>query len=142
MRFQEVVTRQWKKFFKSRTTDIIYSATCPETVVHIKNYRIYALLNDGSEINIINKAVADNLGLIISPCREISLIDANKREVIIKGIIENVPISIGVVIVVQVFLVISRTSKPLILGTPFMAAIRFQADHNKHGAIKIIFINL
>ena len=119
----------------------MYSATCPKAVVHIKNYRICVLLDGGSEVNIIDKTVADNLGLTISPCKEISLIDANKGEVIIKGIIENVFILIGAVTVVQAFLVIDRTSKLLILGTPFMAATRFQADHNKHRAIKITFTN-
>ena len=110
-------------------------------MVHIKNYRIHALLDSGSEINIMNKAVADNLGLAVSPYREISLIDTNKGEVTIEGIIENVPISIGAVTVIQTFLIIDRTNKLLILGTPFMAAIRFQADHNEHGAIKITFID-
>ena len=111
-------------------------------MVHIENYRICALLDNGSEVNIIDKVVADNLGLAVSPCREISLIDANKGEVTIEGIIENVPVSIGAVIVVQTFLVIGRTSKPLILGTSFMAATGFQADHSEHRAIEIIFINL
>ena len=121
---------------------MMYSIVCPKAVIHIKNYRIRALLDGRSKVNIIDKVVADNLGLIISPYREISLIDANKGEVTIKGIIENVPILIGAVIMVQAFLVIGRTSKPLILGTPFMAATRFQADHNKYGAIEITFINL
>ena len=43
--------------------------------------------------------------------------------------------------VVQAFLVIDKTSKLLILNTPFMAAIWFQAEYNIKGAIKIIFIN-
>ena len=76
---------------------MIYSAICPEAVVHIENYRIRALLDDGSKVNIMDKAVADNLGLIISPCKEISLIDANKGEVIIEGIIKNVPVLIKMV---------------------------------------------
>ena len=119
----------------------MYSATCPEAVVHIENYRICALLDSESKINVINKAVANNLGLAVSPCREISLIDTNKGEITIKGIIENVPVSIGVVIMIQAFLVMGKTSKLLILGTPFMAVTRFQADHNEHGAIKITFID-
>ena len=120
---------------------MMYLVTCPEAVVHIENYRIRALLDDGSKVNVINKVVADNLGLVVSPCREISLIDANKGEVTIEGIIENVPVLIRAVIVVQIFLVICMTNKPLILGTLFIVVIRFQADHNKYGAIKIIFIN-
>ena len=103
----------------------MYSAACLKAVVHIKNYRIRALLDNRSKVNVINKVVADNLGLIISPCREISLIDANKKKVTIEGIIENVSILIRIVIVVQAFLVIGRTNKPLILGTLFMAATRF-----------------
>ena len=121
---------------------MMYSATCPEAVVHIENYRIRVLLDGGSEVNVMDKAVADNLGLVVSPCREISLIDANKGEVTIEGIIENVPVSIEVVTVVQVFLVMGRTNKPLILGTPFMVATRFQVDHHEYRAIKIIFTDL
>ena len=120
----------------------MYSAACLKAVVHIKNYRIRALLDNRSKVNVINKVVADNLGLIISPCREISLIDANKKKVTIEGIIENVSILIRIVIVVQAFLVIGRTNKPLILGTLFMAATRFQMNHNEHRAIEITFINL
>ena len=142
VRSQEAIIGRWKKLFKSRTINIIYLVTCLEAVVHIENYRIHVLLDDKSKINIMDKIVADNLGLTISPCREISLIDANKGEVTIEGIIENVSISIGMVIMVQVFLVIDRTNKPLILGTLFMAATRFQADHNEHRTIKITFINL
>ena len=89
----------------------------------------------------MDKTVADNLGLMVSPCREISLIDANKGEVTIEGIIENVSISIKMIIIIQVFLVMGRTSKPLILGTPFMAATRFQADHSEYRAIEITFID-
>ena len=142
VRSQEAVTGRWKELFRSRTTDVMYLAICPEAVVYIEDYRIRVLLDSGSEVNVMDKVVADNLGLAVSPCREISLIDANKGEVTIEGIIENVPVSIGAVTVVQVFLVMGRTSKPLILGTPFMAATRFQADHNEHGAIKITFIDL
>ena len=120
----------------------MYSIICLEVVVHIENYRICVLLDGGSEVNIMDKVVADNLGLAVSPCKEILLIDANKREVTIKGIIENMSISIKMVIVVQVFLVMGRTSKPLILGTSFMAATRFQADHSEHKTIEIIFTNL
>ena len=101
VRSQEVITGWWKELFKSRTTDVMYLVTCPEAVVHIEDYRIRALLDGGSKMNVMDKAVADNLGLAISPCREISLIDANKGEVTIKGIIENVPISIGVVTMVH-----------------------------------------
>ena len=79
---------------------MIYLIICLEAVVHIKNYRIHALLDSGSKMNIMDKAVADNLGLAVSPCREISLIDANKGEITIEGIIENVPVSIGAVIMV------------------------------------------
>ena len=121
---------------------MMYLTTCPEAVIHIEKYRIRTLLDDESKVNIINKIIADNLNLIISPYREISLIDANKGEITIEGIIENVPILIGVVTMVQTFLVINKTNKPLILGTSFMAATRFQMDHSEHGAIKIIFINL
>ena len=120
---------------------MIYSIVCPKAVIHIKNYKIRVFLDGESEVNVMDKAVADNLGLIISPYREISLINANKGEITIEGIIKNVPVLIGVVIMVQAFLVIGRTSKPLFLGTPFMAATRFQADHSKYGAIEIIFIN-
>ena len=119
----------------------MYLATYLEAVVHIENYRICVLLDGGSKINVMNKAVADNLGLTISPCKEISLIDTNKGEVTIEGIIENIPISIRAVTVVQTFLIIGRTNKLLILGTLFMAITRFQADHNEYGAIKIIFTN-
>ena len=69
-------------------------------MVHIKNYRIRALLDGGNEINIIDKIIAKSLGLAVSPCREISLIDANIKEVSIEGIIENMPIFIKVVMVV------------------------------------------
>ena len=79
---------------------MIYSATCPEAVIHIENYRIYAFLDDGSEVNIMDKTMADNLGLIVNLCKEILLIDANKGEITIKGIIENVPVSIGAVTMV------------------------------------------
>ena len=137
VRSQEVITGRWKKLFRFRTTNVIYSTTCPEAVVHIENYRIRALLDGGSEVNIMDKTMADNLGLAVSPYREILLIDANKGKVTIEGIIENVPVSIGAITVVQAFLVMGRINKPLILGTLFMAATRFQADHNEHGAIKI-----
>ena len=121
---------------------MIYLIVCSEAVVHIENYRIHMLLDGGSKVNVIDKTVADNLGLIISPCKEISLIDANKGEVTIEGIIENISVSIGVVTVVQVFLIMGRTNKPLILDTPFMAVTRFQADHSKYKTIEITFINL
>ena len=121
--------------------DVMYLAVCPEAVVHVEDYRIRALLDGGSEVNVIDKVIAESLGLAISPCREISLIDANTGEVLIKGIIENVPISIGAVTVVQVFLVMGRMSKPLILNTPFMAATRFQAEHSVEGAIEVTFID-
>ena len=119
----------------------MYLVACPKAVVHIENYKIRALLDGGSEVNVINKVVADNLGLAVSPYREISLIDTNKGEVTIEGIIENVPILIGAVTVVQAFLVMGRTNKPLILGTPFMAATRFQADYSKYRTIKITLID-
>ena len=86
--------------------------------------------------------MADNLGLAVSPYREILLINTNKGEVTIKDIIENVPISIGAITMVQAFLVIGRTNKLLILGTLFMAVTRFQVNHSEYRIIKIIFINL
>ena len=116
---------------------MIYSATCPEAVVHIENYRIHTLLDSESKVNVMDKIMADNLNLTVSLCREISLIDTNKGEVTIEGIIENVPVLIGVVTMVQTFLVMGRTSKPLILGTLFMAVTRFQADHSEYRAIEI-----
>ena len=66
----------------------------------IENYKIRALLDSGNKINIINKIMADNLGLAISPYKKISLINTNKGEVTIEGIIKNVPISIRVVTMV------------------------------------------
>ena len=136
-RQQEASASRLKELFGTRTADVMYSAACPEAVVHVEDYRIRALLDGGSEVNVMDKAVAESLGLAVSPCREISLIDANTGEVSIEGIIENVPISIGAVTVVQAFLVMGRTSKPLILGTPFMAATRFQAEHSAEGAIEV-----
>ena len=111
-------------------------------MVHIENYRIYALLDGRNKINIINKTVADNLGLAVSLYKEILLINTNKGKVTIKGIIENVPVLIKTVTMVQAFLVMGRINKPLILGTLFMAAIRFQANHNEYRIIKITLINL
>ena len=78
----------------------MYLAACLEIIVYIKDYKIRALLNGGNKINIINKIIAESLGLAISPCQEISLINANTREISIEGIIKNVPISIRTVTVI------------------------------------------
>ena len=121
--------------------DVIYSAACLKAIVHIKNYRIRALLNGGSKINIINKIIIESLDLAVSPCREISLIDTNTKEVSIEGIIKNILIFIGAVMMVQIFLVMNRMSKPLILDILFMAAIRFQTKHSVKKAIKVTFTN-
>ena len=80
--------------------DVIYLTACLEVVIYIEDYRIRALLNENNKINVINKTVIKSLGLAMSPCQEISLIDANTREVSIEGIIENVPIFIRMVTVV------------------------------------------
>ena len=80
--------------------DVIYSTAYLKAVIHIKNYKIHALLDKGSEVNIINKIVTKSLSLAVSPCREISLIDANTKEISIEGIIKNIPIFIETVMVV------------------------------------------
>ena len=47
--------------------NVIYLAACLEAMIYIENYRIRALLDRGSEINIINKIIAKSLGLAVSP---------------------------------------------------------------------------
>ena len=47
--------------------DIIYLAACPEVVIYVEDYKIRALLDGGSEINIINKIIAKSLDLAVSP---------------------------------------------------------------------------
>ena len=59
---------QLKKLFGTQTINVIYLAACLKIMVYIKNYRIRALLDGGSKINIINKIITKSLGLAVSPC--------------------------------------------------------------------------
>ena len=69
-------------------------------MIYIKNYRIHTLLDGGSEVNIMNKIIAESLGLAVSPYQKISLINTNTKEVSIEGIIKNIPIFIKAVTVI------------------------------------------
>ena len=46
--------------------DVIYLTACLKIIIYIENYRIRALLDGGSEINIINKIIVKSLGLAMS----------------------------------------------------------------------------
>ena len=80
---------------------------------------IIALINIGSEINIINKREADSRGLIITRKFYIKIIDINGGSIIIINIIKNIIINTDGVGVFKNLIIIENFSYPLILGISF-----------------------
>ena len=88
-------------------------------IIKLADEDIIALIDTGSEINIIDKREADSRGLIIIRGFYIKIIDINGGSAIIINIIKNIIINTGGVRIFKNFIIIKNFSYPLILGMPF-----------------------
>ena len=95
---------------------------------------VLAMIDSGAEVNVITRAVADELGLPIRTDLLLALkaISGDSRR--FDGACEDVEINIGGVINYQTLMVLDESDHALILGCPFFhnALVTFSYNRNGH----------
>ena len=102
-----------------RNSNMLCCAASPKAVIKLADENIIALIDTGSETNIIDEREADSRGLITTRGFRIRVTDINTGSTIIVGIVENTIINAGGVGVLESLIVVKNLSCPLILGMPF-----------------------
>ena len=106
-----------------RNSNVLCCAASLKIIIKLADEDIIALIDTGSEINIINEKKADSRGLITTRGFRIRVIDINGGSVIMVGIVENTIINAGGVGVFESLMMVENLSCPLILGMPFSIKI-------------------
>ena len=99
--------------------------------------RIPALLDSGAEVNLIEESVAKELGIPFTTDGRLKLVDINNNETTLRGICENVDISIGPVTVTQSLLVVEKASQPMVLGMPYAGATSMRTSVHPGGKVEV-----
>ena len=106
-------------------------------VVEVNEYRIPALLDSGAEVNLIEEGMAKHIGIPFTSDGRLKLVDINDNETTLRGICENVDISIGPVTVTQSLLVVEKASQPMVLGMPYAGATAMSTNVFPGGRVEV-----
>lgn len=117
-----------------------------------KTYKLLALLESGSQVNIMNKSIILRAELAMRPGSKVRFLYHNRSSVAFLRICENVEIDIGGLIMVCSIFVVEKASHALVLGQPFLVKTRFQQTYkrdnvfdtisNEYQTISVIFRTL
>ncbi|POW00299.1 hypothetical protein PSHT_13094 [Puccinia striiformis] len=108
--------------------NIHYSCPLGYVTLSVNGRSFQALLDNGSQVNLMSKNLANKMGLVITQ-RKMNLRGIGGHKSIILGVAETVPVKIGSVIQNSHFWVSADDIQPII-GTPFLmdaaAVLQFQ----------------
>ncbi|KAI9627042.1 hypothetical protein H4Q26_017570 [Puccinia striiformis f. sp. tritici PST-130] len=108
--------------------NIHYSCPLGYVTLSVNGRSFQALLDNGSQVNLMSKNLANKMGLVITQ-RKMNLRGIGGHKSIILGVAETVPVKIGSVIQNSLFWVSADDIQPII-GTPFLmdaaAVLQFQ----------------
>ena len=102
----------------------------------IMDHAARMLLDSGSNINIMNVAVQETLGLPLRVDGIHRSKVANGELVTFSGLCENVPLEVGGMTVYTHFFVSESTSNNVILGYPFMRQVQATFRYNNDGSVQ------
>ena len=118
-------------------SDVLYSSASPRAMVQVNGQSVSVLLDTGAEVNLIEESLVQRLGVAYTVDQRMKLVDVNGNETVLRGICENIEISIGPVSVVQSLLVVERASQPMILGMPYTSATSVRMQFHPSGKVEI-----
>ena len=107
-------------------------------MVLIGSGRLVYLINTRAEIYLIREEKARELGLSYMADRHLKLIDVNGDETIIMGVCENIKISIGLITVIQIFIVIENASQNLVFDIPYIYTTQIKIQAHPDGYFNIL----
>ena len=90
-----VKVRKLTKKTYTRFNRLLYTAASPYLPIIILGERVIALLDLGSEVNVISLKIYNRLGLLIREIVTLNIYNAFSNTKRFIGIIKDVPISIG-----------------------------------------------
>ena len=118
---------------------------CPHVNVEMGEYTTKALLDSGSEINVISKEFANVLGLPINRFgrdqRHFAMVTASGEVEGFVGYIRDAPIRVGSITIVTNLMVANRLSQACLLGIPFHIVAQVQTTYNLNGTIDITCVS-
>ena len=130
-----------------------FAMGCPTAQVALdRSYKLLALLDSGSQVNVMDKPTMIKSGLAMRPGPKIRLISHNGSSAAFLGICENVEVDIGGLVTICSIFVVEKASHALVLGQPFLVKTRFQQTYegdnvfgtfsNESQTISVIFRTL
>jgi hypothetical protein len=120
----------------ARFDRLLYTAASPHLPVVILGERVMALLDSGSEVNVMSLEMCNRLGLPIREMVTLNMHSASGDTERFMGIAEDVPISVGPDVSHQVPIwVIQNLSSGLILGQPYMQQTHLVLTNEEDGLV-------
>lgn len=103
--------------------------------VDIQDRRVRALIDSGSEINVMARAMCDYLGLEARPSPRMTIVTQTRDSAICIGCCIDVGVSIGDIIVHTPIFVVSSGDEELILGRPWQHAAMIRQETCEDGDV-------
>ncbi|PGG94994.1 hypothetical protein AJ80_10057 [Polytolypa hystricis UAMH7299] len=115
--------------------DDIVAASVLKTQVKINNRRMTAVLDSGSEINLISLQLAKDLRLPLERFSSISMIAVTGERQACVAIVRSLPIAIGDLTTRSPFIVFQGPEPNLLLGRPWQLKARFGSKTDNEGNV-------
>ncbi len=116
--------------------DILYSTKSPRIPITMNDLSQLALVDSGSEINMMSPDMVAEMGLAYTPGIRVDIVDASGTANGVLGIVENVEVQVGQVATIQSF-VIYDGSQSIILGMPYMTETSMSVKCRRDGRCQI-----
>ena len=116
----------------------LYVASTPHTQVHLNKEICKALIDTGTEINVMIEEAQDQFNLPVRLDPALWLISHTGYRWNFVGVYKNVNVSVGGVTTKQNIFVVNSINHVLILGTPFMIKAQARMDWDSSGHLIMI----